>query len=95
MKEVSYFSSVLSSLFVLIFQFLCILLFVYKLFLVLFIFLRSCSIFYPPSLPARFSSSVMTSTTVHSGPAFQIVLGFLVERQQTYDLCNFVATDCV
>jgi hypothetical protein len=33
-----------------------------------------------PSLLARFSS-VMTRTTVHSGPAFQRVLGVLVERQ--------------
>jgi hypothetical protein len=34
-----------------------------------------------PSLRAHFSSSVMTRTTVHSGPAFQRVRGVLVERQ--------------
>jgi len=33
-----------------------------------------------PSLPARFSS-VVTRAIVHSGPAFQTVLGVLVERQ--------------
>jgi hypothetical protein len=33
-----------------------------------------------PSLLAHFSF-VMTRTTVHSGPAFQRVLGVLVERQ--------------
>jgi len=69
----------------LIFQFLYILLFVYKLPLVLFIFLCSCSrlcfLLTPPSHPSRFSSSVMTRTTVHLGPTFQSVLGVLFERQ--------------
>jgi hypothetical protein len=34
-----------------------------------------------PSHLARFSTSVMTCTILHSGPAFQRVLGVLVERQ--------------
>jgi hypothetical protein len=35
----------------------------------------------PPSHPTRFTSSVMTCTTVHLGPSFQSVLGVLFERQ--------------
>ena len=85
MEEVSYFSSVLSSFFSSYFPIslhssICLQTSPSSFHLPLLLF-PSLFPSNPPSHPSRFSSSVMTRTTVHLGPTFQSVLGVLFERQ--------------